>query len=133
MIKEFIERFDAKRDTLRARFSEKHPDDYEDIVRAVVEVIADDDQYDGPDPQRIRKIDDGHYQGTLLFVIAAKGYQPSDYWCVKVNYGSCSGCDTLKAIREYADETPSKAQVDDYMTLALHVVQGIRSMSGDAT
>jgi hypothetical protein len=97
-------------------------------------ILNQGDRYGEPDPTRIHQIDDGDYQGTLLFVIAASGYQPSDYWYVKVGYGSCSGCDTLQAIDGYggySDEAPSKDQVDDYMTLALHIIQGLKSMQGE--
>lgn len=130
MIQEFIDRFMANRADLRARFAESHPDEYKTIVRGVVEAISGD-KYDDIDPERIHEIDDGNYQGTLLFVIAAKGYQPSDYWTVKVWYGSCSGCDTLESISGYSDEKPTEEQINDYMTLALHVVQNIRLVGGE--
>lgn len=31
----------------------------------------------------------------------------------------------------YSDEAPTDAQVNDYMTLALHIVQGIKAMQED--
>ena len=43
--------------------------------------------YGGPGLERIHRIDDGDYQGTLVFVIGGKGYQLSTYWYVKVSYG----------------------------------------------
>lgn len=127
MIQEFVDAFMAKKPQLKAMFAKAHPGEYMDIVKSVVEVISDDD-YDVPDPGRIHQIDDGEYQGTLVFVIGAKGYQPSKYWYVYVDYGSCSGCDTLQAIHEYSDEPPNEGQINDYMTLALHIVQGIKEM-----
>jgi hypothetical protein len=130
MIEKFVERFDASRDKLRERFAAGHPSGYEGIVKAVVECLKTDDEYDGPDPERIVKIDHGDYQGTLLFVIGAAGYQPSTYWAVPVGYGSCSGCDTFESIRDYDDDPPSEKQVDEYMTLALHVVQKLRQIAG---
>jgi hypothetical protein len=128
MIAEFVELFMAGKPKLEAIFSEKHPDDYREIVKAVATVLNNGAEYDAIDPERIHEIDDGEYQGTLLYVIAATGYQPSDYWYVKVGYGSCSGCDTLKGIREYSDDKPTTEQVSDYMTLALHIVQGLKKM-----
>lgn len=128
MIQPFTDRFMAKKDTLRGVFAAAHPGSYAEIVKAVIEVIRTDDEYECPDPTRIHSIDDGDYQGTLLFVVAAGGYQPSDYWYVKVSYGSCSGCDTLQSIHSYSDEPPTETQVEEYMTLALHVVQGLRAM-----
>lgn len=127
MIKEFVNRFRESEREVRARLVTAPPKSYEDVVRAVVETVSAG-ELDGPDPRRIHQIDDGDYQGTLVFVIAGRGYQPSDYWYVKVYYGSCSGCDTLEGIRGYSDDAPSPQQVDDYWTLALHVAQGLRPM-----
>lgn len=128
MIQEFIDAFMANKDQIREEFAKKHPDGYADVVRAVINAIGSEDSYGKPDPGRIHQIDDGDYQGTLLFVIAANGYQPDDYWFVKVGYGSCSGCDTLQAISDYSSEPPTEAQLDQYMILALHVVQGLKTM-----
>jgi hypothetical protein len=123
----------ASKATLAGRFSAKHPENYADIVRAVVEILAADEyEYDAPDPQRIHEINDGDYQGTLVYVIGAGGYQPDIYWYVKVGYGSCSGCDTLESIRGYKDDPPSQEQIKDYMTLALHIVQGLKKMGEES-
>jgi hypothetical protein len=129
MIKEFVKLFNEKKEVLKNDFSYKHPEDYEEIVKKVISIL-NDGSYSYPDSERIHVINDGDYQGTLLFVIAATGYQPSDYWYVKVSYGSCSGCDTLEAIKQYAGEEdkPTKSQVKDYMTLALHIIQGLKKM-----
>jgi len=127
VIQEFVDRFMAKKPELEAKFREAHPSGYIDIVKAVVEVVTTNQYYD-IDPSRIHTIDDGDYQGTLLFVIAAKGYQPSDYWSVFVSYGSCSGCDTLQAIHDYGSDAPTDDQVSQYMTLALHIVQGLKKI-----
>jgi hypothetical protein len=135
MIQKFVNRFMAAESVLREKFAAKHPDAYIDIVKAVVSVIGGEGAYGEPDATRIHEINDGDYQGTLVFVIAAGGYQPSEYWYVKVDYGSCSGCDTLEGIRLWTDDPPTKEQIDAYMTLALHIVQGFKSMQteeGDA-
>lgn len=126
MIQEFVQRFDAKRTELRDGFKLDPPENYGDIVRRVVEIIGEGD-YDAPDPSRIHEIDDGGYQGTLIFVVAGKGYQPSLYWYVKVSYGSCSVCDTFQAIRDYGDSCNDE-QAAQYLTLALHIVQGMGAM-----
>jgi len=130
MIEAFTKAWFANLHTMREKFTAKHPDDYKDVVKAVVEMLADaSGDYDKPDPERIHEIDDGDYQGTLVYVIGASGYQPSRYWYVKVSYGSCSVCDTLQAISGYSSEPPNDTQVSEYMTLALHIVQGLREMS----
>jgi len=129
MLMDLVARYDDKKEELRAKLAVAHPS-YEDIVKYVVETVTDPDEYDSLDPNRIHVIDDGAYQGTLLFVIGAKGYQPSKYWSVYVDYGSCSGCDTLEGIRRMSGygDLPNEEQVKDYMTLALHIVQGIREI-----
>lgn len=131
MIQAFVNRFMANREGLRATFAAAHPENYAAIVRAVVGVIGDPIDYYRPDPDRIVEIDHGEYQGTLVFVVGGSGYQPSDYWYVKVGYGSCSGCDTLESIRGYSDDPPTESQVADYLTLALHVVQGLKKMGDE--
>jgi hypothetical protein len=131
MIQEFITRYETRKDQLREILSYEHPT-YEDIVRAVVTVINPDGEYGEPDANSIHKIDDGDYQGTLLFIIPECGYQPSTYWYTMISYGSCSSCDTLQAINDGGSSNkPSERQVDDYMTLALHILQNIRKMYPD--
>ena len=129
MIQKFVDRFMEKQQDLRQGFAVNEPEDYQDVVKRVISVIAVDEYGEGPDPQRIHKIDDGDYQGTLVFVIGANGYQPSTYYYVKVGYGSCSGCDTLEDIRYSADSGEQK--IADYMTLALHIIQGLKKMGDD--
>lgn len=124
MIKEFVEAWERNKHELEERFRQKPPENYEDIVQGVVEILNPKREYGSPDPTRITVIDHGDYQGTLIFVIAETGYQPSRYWYVTVGYGSCSGCDTLQAIQD----APISKQVPQYMTLALHIVQGLKLM-----
>jgi hypothetical protein len=131
MIQKFVDRFMEKGPELRAIFAEKHPRSYESIVKAVVSILSEG-EYNSIDPERIHEINDGDYQGTLVYVIAASGYQPSTYWYVKVYYGSCSGCDTLEAIRGYDNGPPTKEQVNDYMMLALHIVEGLKEMGDES-
>lgn len=134
MIQKFVDKFMDNKDVIRSQLALKHVDSYEDLVKLVITYITDpewDNAYgEEPDPNRIHSIDDGDYQGTLLFVIAANGYQPNKYWYVKVGYGSCSGCDTLLNISAYGPDgdAPTEENLDDYMTLALHMVQGLRPM-----
>lgn len=125
MDKRIVLAWEKNKSEIRRWLTNNHPVDYAQLVKVVVEHVGGSV---GMDHKRIHEIDDGDYQGTLVFVIAEKGYQPSRYWYVMVDYGSCSGCDTLESIRRYGDAPPTGRQVDDYMTLALHVVQGIKSM-----
>jgi len=135
MISEFVKAWDERKGEIEAKFSAKAPDRYEDIVRAVVEILRAEYggcEGDSPDPERIITIDHGDHSGTLLFVIGADGYQPCDYWYVFVSYGSCCVCDTLESIQNASDgPTPTVEQVRDYMTLALHILQGIKRLGCD--
>lgn len=132
MIPKFVQAWDARKGEVEAQFKAKGPECYGDIVKAVVNILRSDDDYDQPDPDRITLIDHGDYQGSQVFIIGGSGYQPSRYWGVVVSYGSCSGCDTLQAIQSegsYDDEVPpTDSQVSQYMTLALHVVQGLKAI-----
>jgi len=125
MIELYVKRFESNKAQLESVLAIKHPENYKDLVTAVVKTITSED-YGDLDTERIHEIDDGDYQGTLLYVIGAKGYQPNKYWAVPVYYGSCSGCDTLQSICEYSSEPPTKEQIKQYMTLALDIVQGLK-------
>ena len=131
MIIKFIELYQSNKDLLQKAFKNKHPESYEEIVKLVIEAINPDNDYNLPDKDRIVEIDQGDYQGTLVYIIPEVGYQPLTYWAVLVGYGSCSGCDTLQAIRDYSDDKPSDEQIKDYMMLALHIVQGLKKIGED--
>lgn len=131
MIDKFVKAWEANKAQVRNTFAAGHPGAYKDVVTAVVKALVDETDYETLDPERIVEIDHGQYQGTLLYVIGASDYQPDRYWFVKVGYGSCSGCDTLEALRGWEDGPPTEKQLDGYMTLALHIVQGLKELGGD--
>lgn len=125
----FIERFDSKRDEIKETLAFlldtcKYGIDYRDIVSIVIDAIHEGDG--DPDPNAISEIDDGDYQGVLLFVIPEDIYHPYDYWYVRVFYGSCSGCDTLQSI--LYDSYSKEQQINDLFTLALHIFQGLKKL-----
>jgi len=43
MIKKFIERFESRKEEIASKFKSKHPENYDEIVSAVVDALADDD------------------------------------------------------------------------------------------
>ena len=130
---EIVAAWEIAKPSIRAAIAAKHPDSYREIVALVVGEIAERmSGYVVPDKNRVEEIDHGDYQGTLVYVIGGTGYQPDDYWYVRVSYGSCSGCDTLESIRGYSDDAPTDEQVGGYMTLALHIVQGMKKMDGES-
>ena len=70
---------------------------YRDLVSLVVKTIFNNAIDRGGhiwDAESITEIDDGDYQGTLLFTIPEDTYQPASYQYLMtfVAYGSCSGC-----------------------------------------
>jgi hypothetical protein len=127
MIQPFVDKFMAAKESMLADFIARRPEDYEDLFKRTIAVLANEEDYgESPDPKRIHTIDDGDYQGTLLFMVAANGYQPSTYWYAMVYYGSCSGCDTFKDIQNYSDEPTTPEQAEQYWTLCLHMVQSMK-------
>ena len=126
MLKFCKDAWDKNKDLLEnAIRNDKHMNDtdYLGLVQMVVKHILNGEKYLFDD-KRITQIDDGDYQGTLLFVIPRKTYQPcsDDYLMTYVWYGSCSGCDTLQGITGYASGAANEQQVKDYMTLCKDIV-----------
>ncbi len=108
-------------------------DSYEELLKLSLSFMFSKDDYGMPSSDLITKIDNGDYQGTLVFVIGGYGYQPGvdDHWYTSVGYGSCSGCDTLQSINSYEEGLPSEEQVNGYWTLCLHMIQKMRRMKDD--
>ena len=105
---------------------------YKDIVKAVVTYILNPDNEEPWDANSISEIDNGDYQGTLIYLIPQEIYQPSEYeyLITYVGYGSCPGCDTLQDIL-YTHEDGEKnhlseVQIKDFMVLSKDIVMNIR-------
>lgn len=136
MIKEFIEKWDKYKNELEKYFAmtdQSEYQEYQDIVKVLFEkVINRDITYGKYDIKNMIVIDDGDYQGTQIFILHKDLYKPNveDYIYTNTYYGSCSGCDTLQAIQEW-NGIPSKNQVKEYMTLALHLLQKCEFMKGE--
>ena len=122
MIQKFVNKFMVGKPHLRELFAQKHPENYESIVKNVAEIIL---------PAKYTKVYtidlNNNYQGTLLFVIQCN-IGGEQFWAVRVDYGSCSGCDTLESIRNYSKIVPNKTQINDYITLALQIVQQLKEI-----
>ena len=125
MIVEFIDKYQEIKKDLLEQFSEKEPDSYEDIFVQTIKMMFDNNDYDVPDYERITVIDHGDYQGTQLFIVGASGYQPSKYWATRVDYGSCSGCDTYQA---YSDSCNPKESAPHMVTMALHMIESLKEI-----
>ena len=122
MIKEIIKKWDKNKHLLERHIEEKtgfyRDCDYDDILKSVLEHVLENEY------ENVTTIDDGHYQGTLIYLFHEKTYQPNEdeYIVTKVHYGSCSYCDTLQSAQDGDDEH----FVSDIMTLALHLVQNMK-------
>lgn len=105
---------------------------YSELVKIVVNVILNDGEElenidrDKWNFDRITGIDDGDYQGTILWLIPRRTYQPSEYeyLITFVNYGSCSGCDTLLDIQSNIpfDGTKPDSVINEFMQLCKDLV-----------
>lgn len=98
MEKNIILQWEARKSKLEDWFrSIEKPEyiEYIDIVKALFTYVIE-----GYNTSEIHVIDDGHCQGTQLFLIHKDVYQPSveDYLLTDTFYGTCSGCDTLMSI-----------------------------------
>ena len=137
MIKYCIEKWDKNKDLLRSALDNnkllnhvlnKKDDDpleyleYKDLVKlTVMFILNDENEWDA---NKITEIDDGDYQGTLLYLIPEDTYQPnpSEYLMTFVEYGSCSGCDTLQAIQCFLDTKSRDKSIDDLMNLCKDLI-----------
>lgn len=122
MDKHIIQQFEENREAIKASIEERYENEgnyieYKDLVEVLVSYI------DGMDEHRISQIDYGDYQGCLVYIIAEEGYQPANYWAIRVWYGSCSACDSL-----HNALYSSKDTIGDLMALILHMAQGAKQI-----
>ena len=110
MLKVMKEKWDKNQNALKERIGELtkkkfNEFDYIDIVKMTFENIFNKDEEEMLDIKNITEIDNGDYQGTLLYLIPFDTYQPSEYeyLMTHVSYGSCSGCDTLQSLQDWSD------------------------------
>ena len=112
--------------TLLSRLDSGWEPSYRDLVAILIHYIKKDDNvYGNPSAANITVIGDDYYQGTMVFVIPEIGYQPSRFWVTKVDYGSCSGCDTLQAALNSNNDNAIIA--NDLLTLMLHLLQQMKA------
>ena len=148
MIEHFVNQWYENRQELES-FLEKEYDQSEDkrywgvgyryLFRKVFELVVTQpreirDRHDQRwnnyswDWSRFRTIDDGEYQGEIVFIMVPNVYQPSldkDYYFTSVVYGSCSHCDTMQHVQEVVETKEEKIQA--LMLAALHMVQATKT------
>lgn len=130
MLKYCLRKWDENKGVLEEairRNAEMNAYEYVDLVKLVVEIILNTsvEEYGAVwDCNGITVVDNGDYQGTQLFLIPAKAYQPCEYEYLMTycGYGSCSGCDTLMAIQRWKQGLPDEQQVKDFMALCKDIV-----------
>ena len=135
MIKQFIKAWDANKDKLKEYISTHPIEDsstYEQLLTSLFKYVinpyfaqeADMNEYN---LDKIHRIDDGDYQGTLVFLIPENVYQPMliHYVMTGVEYGSCSYCDVLQGIiyGSELEDKPSDGRTNSLMKLCLHMLQ----------
>lgn len=119
------DRWNTNKDELRRVLAEKYEKDdcysYDDIVKVAFEIIFNHgDRKFRLDVDNIVSIDNGDYQGTILYIIPFSVYQPTEYqyFMTYIYYGSCSVCDTLQGIM---DES-GKERIDDLLALCKDIL-----------
>lgn len=100
---------------------------YTHLVKLVVENIYNegaDFNSETWNVNKITEIDNGDYQGTLLWLIPSNTYQPdeTEYLITFANYGSCSGCDTLQSIQSRMDVLSDEEAIKEFMQLCKDLV-----------
>ena len=134
MNKHIVRKWDKNKKLLKKHFTKDYKFyhswncEYKNIVEAVVKYIINDED-DNYDYEEITVIDDGHYQGSQLFIFPRKTYQPSpsDYLVTYEYYGSCSGCDTLQALQMESGEE----LISGLMDMSLHLIQNMKFIYGE--
>lgn len=135
MIDFFVNQWDKNKNALREYFENNNMenyDTYEKLVKLVLElVINKNNEIYGEtiNIDNLKEIDYGDYQGCLIYIFPSDTYQPmaSETFYMTVDYGSCSGCDTLKSIMGWFDEKPTENQVNELMQLCLNLIQNAHS------
>lgn len=121
------QQWDKNREVLRKAIREDmdiYDYNYKDVVKLAFEKIFNEGMVCNRDPildlKNITEIDNGDYQGTLLFLIPFQTYQPGEYEYLMtyIGYGSCCCCDTLQHIQELEGEK----MVDGYMSLCKDIL-----------
>jgi len=129
MLRICVEKWDKYKDRLKKALKNDetlNSCNYKYLVELLVIHVLNTDG-DKWNQSSITEIDDGDYQGTLLYLIPKDCYQPSEYEYLMTyaGYGSCDCCDTLQEIQSYFDTKPTEDQINDYMSLCKDLLTNI--------
>jgi hypothetical protein len=122
MLKYCYEKWNKNQNSLEAKLREVDlsAQNYESLLALTIDCIFNDGDYNYQwDTESITEIDNGDYQGTLLYLIPESTYQPSEreYLMTYMGYGSCSGCDLLQAIQPWSKEDTTEETIKNFMSL----------------
>ena len=139
MIKDFCLALEKNKDKVKEYFRttpQSEYDSYELLVRRLFDIVINSEyekEHEKYDTKNILVIDDGEYQGTEIYLLHKKTYQPDveDYIYTSTYYGSCDVCDTLLSISDCSYDLPNEEQVSDYINLCLHLLQKCHIMFGE--
>ncbi len=140
MIPEFVKAWDANKNKLKLHLATtpmKQYQEYEDLVHLLFEKVINPylSEQNMPvyDITKMHVIDDDYVQGTRLFAIPVDTsyHEVYDYVFTHNAYGSCSGCDTLMGIQHYEEGMPDIEQLNEHMTLCLHLLQRCQRLNDD--
>lgn len=137
MEKSIVKQWDKNKHRLEAYFRKtpmsEYANAYEEVVGSIFKFCIS-----GYDIDKMQVCYCGGYEGDVIFKIpkkTRKGGNPT-YVITETDYGSCSGCDTLLRIAGYLDipeygcGLPTDDQIKGFMTLCLHLVQGMDIQEG---
>jgi hypothetical protein len=114
MIEKYVLLFNIKRESLIKYFADNEPQSYRALLTTVIAEIAGADMLF----EQITEVNDGDYQGTLLYLIPEREYQPLTYYYVKISYGGF----------QYIKHEPVENRPEQYAKLALHIIQNLRKI-----
>jgi hypothetical protein len=123
MLKYCYEKWNKNKDKLEEalRNTDISRVEYRDLLVLTVDNILNDGEYNDPkwNTKGITEINDGDYQGTLLYLIPEDTYQPSEYEYLMtyIGYGSCTCCDLLQSIQPDSFEEIEEDNIAEFMAL----------------
>ena len=141
MITEYVDAWFRNREKLKKYFEthtqEQYAENYTDLLKVVIKVIINDPEEILDETRIIERDLTDDYQGDYIWLIPRKDsyHMTTVTDCVfcYVEYGSCSGCDTLMNIYEEDGswgngQLPNERRVKDYMYLSLQLLQNMKPL-----
>ena len=131
MERSIIKQWDKNKHKLEAYFKKTRMSEYgyayEDLMEIIFKICIK-----GYDIDKMDVFYVGGNVGDVIFKIPkkTKDAETQKYLVTETDYGSCSGCDTLLRIGGYNYGLPTDDQVKGFMSLCLHLVQGMELKEG---